>query len=144
MLQIIKTHGSNEQTELRLSGLVVKQDNYLKVYNPIYQAVFNLDWTKQELDKLRPYSEAINNWLNYHRDSSWLLRGLALEDAQAWASGKSLSTLDFEFLRESQKNENEVQIEANQKLAQANQKLAEASEQAHQKLVEAKEQAKLG
>jgi hypothetical protein len=35
--------------ELRLSGLVVKHWGRLRVYNRIYQAIFNLDWVKQEL-----------------------------------------------------------------------------------------------
>ena len=134
--------GSHEQTELRLSGLVVKKDNYLKVYNPIYQAVFDRDWLKHELDKLRPYSEAINNWLNHYRNSSGLLRGKALDDAQAWAVGKSLSTWDYEFLQESQKLENEAQIKANKKLTAANQILAEANEKAQLKLAQANQKAK--
>ena len=134
--------GSHEQTELRLSGLVVKKDNYLKVYNPIYQAVFDGDWLKHELDKLRPYSEAINNWLNYDRNSSGLLRGKALDDAQAWAVGKSLSTWDYEFLQESQKLENEAQIAVNHKLTAANQKLASANEKAQLKLASANQKAK--
>lgn len=74
----------DEQT-LRLSGLLVKKDGYLKVYNPIYQAVFHQDWVKQQLDKLRPYSQAINGWLNSDRDSYWLLRGKSFDDAKAWA-----------------------------------------------------------
>jgi hypothetical protein len=43
-----------EQIELRLSGLVVKQDSKLKVYNRIYQSVFNLAWIEEELAKLQP------------------------------------------------------------------------------------------
>lgn len=40
---------SPEYRELQLSGLVVKQDNYLRVYNPIYKAVFNRNWVKKQL-----------------------------------------------------------------------------------------------
>lgn len=40
---------SPEQTELRLSGLAVKQDGKLRVFNRIYEAVFNLAWVEQEL-----------------------------------------------------------------------------------------------
>ncbi|SRR5579883_742809 len=134
--------GSHEQTELRLSGLVVKKDNYLKVSNPIYKAVFNQDWLKQELGKLRPYSEAINNWLNSQRDSSWLLRGKALADAQAWADAKSLSTLDYEFLQQSQKLENAAQIKVNHNLTQANQKLTRANEKAKLELKKTNQKAK--
>ncbi|RCJ26554.1 hypothetical protein A6S26_14210 [Nostoc sp. ATCC 43529] len=133
---------SHEQTELRLSGLVVKQDGYLKVYNPIYQAIFNQVWLRQELDKLRPYSEAINNWLNSQQDSSWLLRGKALDEALAWAAGKSLSNLDYEFLQESQKVATELQIEVNQQLAQASQQLTKANQIAKEKLAKANKKAK--
>ena len=94
---------SQEQTELRLSGLVVKKDNYLKVYNSIYQAVFNQDWIEQELDKLRPYSEAINNWLNSQQESSCLLQGKALDEALTWAVGKNLSNTDYEFYNQAKK-----------------------------------------
>lgn len=40
---------SPEQTELLLSGLVVKQDGKVRVFNRIYQAVFNLNWVEQTL-----------------------------------------------------------------------------------------------
>ncbi|KAB8320548.1 hypothetical protein SD81_002870 [Tolypothrix campylonemoides VB511288] len=139
---LVIVNSSQEQTELRLSGLVVKKDNYLKVYNPIYQAVFNQDWIEQELDKLRPYSEAINNWLNSQQEPSWLLRGKALDEALTWAVGKNLSNTDYEFLQLSQKITTELQIEANHKLTEINQKLADANEIASQKLAETNEQAK--
>ncbi|MCF2145299.1 AAA-like domain-containing protein [Desmonostoc muscorum LEGE 12446] len=134
--------GSQEQTELRLSGLVVKQDGYLKVYNPIYQAIFNQTWLRQELDKLRPYSEAINNWLNSQQDSYWLLQGKVLDEALGWAVGKSLSNLDYEFLQESQKVATELQIEVNQQLAQASERLTKANQIAKQKLAQANKKAK--
>jgi hypothetical protein len=44
-----------EQIELRLSGLVVKQDSKLKVYNRIYQSVFNLRWVEKELANLHRF-----------------------------------------------------------------------------------------
>ncbi|WP_211176222.1 AAA-like domain-containing protein [Brasilonema sp. UFV-L1] len=135
-------NSSQEQTELRLSGLVVKKDNFLKVYNPIYQAVYNQDWIEQELDKLRPYSEAINNWLNSQQEQSWLLQGKALDEALTWAVGKNLSNTDYEFLQESQKITTELQIEANHKLTEINQKLADANEIASQKLTETNKKAK--
>ncbi|MEH2056551.1 MAG: AAA-like domain-containing protein [Nostoc sp.] len=134
--------GSQEQTELRLSGLVVKKDGYLKVYNPIYQAVFNRSWLKQELDKLRPYSAAINNWLNSQHEPSGLLQGKALDEALIWAVGKSLSNSDYEFLQESQKVATELQIEVNQKLAEASQKLTKANLTVKRKLTDANKKAK--
>ena len=95
--------GSQEQTELRLSGLVVERHGCLKVNNPIYGQVFNSDWVKQELAKLRPYSEALTAWqASGRKDDSRLLRGEALQEARNWARGKSLSNLDREFLDASQ------------------------------------------
>ncbi|GGA42018.1 hypothetical protein CYANOKiyG1_60500 [Okeania sp. KiyG1] len=102
----IDTDSSVEQTQLCLSGLVVKRGNKLRVYNRIYQEVFNLEWIEQELEKLRPYSEAITAWLtSNYQDKSRLLRGQALQDAQLWATNKSLSNKDYKFLTASQENE---------------------------------------
>lgn len=44
---------SREQAELLLSGLVVKQNNRLRIRNRIYEAVFNSDWVNRELMKLQ-------------------------------------------------------------------------------------------
>jgi hypothetical protein len=49
----VSTDNSPEQGELLLSGLVIKQQQKLQVYNPIYAEVFNLDWVSQELATLR-------------------------------------------------------------------------------------------
>lgn len=121
---------SPEQTELRLSGLVVKRNGKLVVYNRIYQAVFNQNWVSQELEKIRPYSEMFTAWITSDcQDDSRLLRGQALKDALAWAMDKSLSNLDYKFLSESQnldKREAELNLatqkQANEILTQANQK----------------------
>jgi hypothetical protein len=95
----ISIDDSREQMELLLSGLVIKHQGYLKIKNLIYPAVFNLDWVKQQLDNLRPYSYALNAWLASGRtDESRLLRGQALKDAQEWSQNKSLSDLDYQFL----------------------------------------------
>jgi hypothetical protein len=48
----IKSDSNQEEIYLFLSGLVVKQDDKLKVSNPIYKEVFNEDWIEQELQKL--------------------------------------------------------------------------------------------
>ncbi|WP_445251446.1 AAA-like domain-containing protein [Microcoleus sp. D2_18a_D3] len=95
--------GSPEQTELRLSGLVVQQQGKLKVYNRIYAEVFNLEWVEKQLGKLRPYSESFNAWnaANFEDDSR-LLRGQALQEALEWAKYQSLSHLDYRFLAAAQ------------------------------------------
>ncbi|MEQ9355836.1 CHASE2 domain-containing protein [Coleofasciculus chthonoplastes] len=55
LCQQILQHGkiaainSDEQMELRLSGIVTKQESYLRIYNPIYESVFNLKWVSAKL-----------------------------------------------------------------------------------------------
>lgn len=101
-----------EQIELLLSGLVVKRQSasnsssnvsVLKVYNRIYQAIFNKTWLEKELAKLRPYAESIREWLAADGlDESRLLRGTALQAALTWANDKKLGNDDYRFLNASQ------------------------------------------
>ena len=129
---------SEEQTELRLSGLVVKRDSYLQINNRIYGAVFDRLWLKKAFAKLRPYSESFTAWVNSGcTDESRLLRGDALKDAQDWASGKSLSDLDYQFLAAGQELDmREVQLalaaekESAEILAKANETFIKAQEKA--------------
>ncbi|NEP51564.1 MAG: WD40 repeat domain-containing protein, partial [Moorea sp. SIO3C2] len=123
--------GSEEQTELRLSGLVVERNGCLTVNNRIYGSVFDRNWVKQELARLRPYSEAFTAWVESGcNDESRLLRGVALQDAQAWAKGKSLSDLDYQFLAASQELDRRVLAEESRILAKANDTLTEAQAKA--------------
>lgn len=95
----VPTDDSRETIELLLSGLVVKHQGYLQVKNRIYQEVFNLEWVEKKLGFLRPYFQAFDAWVaSKQQDSSRLLRGQALKDAQIWSYGKSLSDLDYQFL----------------------------------------------
>ncbi|WP_424100153.1 AAA-like domain-containing protein [Moorena producens] len=115
--------GSEKQTELRLSGLVVERDGSLTVNNRIYGSVFDGDWVKQELARLRPYAEAFTAWVESGcKDESCLLRGVALENAQAWAKGKSLSDLDYQFLAAGQELDRRVLVEESRILAKAQKK----------------------
>ncbi|HEY9609689.1 AAA-like domain-containing protein [Allocoleopsis sp.] len=99
----VATDDSSEHMELLLSGLVEKQQGFLKVKNPIYQKVFDCLWVEEQLTALRPYSQAFDAWIASQRqDTSRLLRGQALRDAQTWAQGKSLSDWDYQFLAASQ------------------------------------------
>lgn len=99
----VPTNDNQEQVELLLSGLAIKQQGYLKIKNPIYQAVFNLEWVEQQLYNLRSYSQTFEAWIASHQmDESRLLRGQALQDALLWAQGRSLSNLDYQFLAASQ------------------------------------------
>jgi WD40 repeat protein len=97
---------SQEQTDLLLSGLVEKRLGYLRVKNPIYQAVFNEAWVEKHLASLRPYAQSVSAWINSgQRDESRLLRGQALQEVIEWAEGKSLSDSDYRFLAASQELE---------------------------------------
>ncbi|MEG5163507.1 AAA-like domain-containing protein, partial [Microcoleus sp. AT3-A2] len=141
----IAADDSPEQMELRLTGLVVKQSGKLKVYNRIYQSVFNLNWVEKQLANLRPYSESFKAWIDSDcQDESRLLRGQALQDAQNWTADKSLSDLDYQFLnasREVQQREVERELEAqrqaNKILTQANQTLIKAEQLATYKVTQA-------
>jgi WD40 repeat protein len=141
----IKSDDSPEQLELRLSGLVVKQHGFLKVYNRIYKSVFDETWVKFELASFRPYAEAIATWeASECQDSSHLLRGQDLRNAQVWAVGKSLSDLDYQFLGASleldkqdiqialdaEKEASHILSEANYTLNTANQTLIGAQKKA--------------
>jgi hypothetical protein len=99
----LKADNSPEEMELRLTGLVVNERGWLRVYNRIYAAVFNEQWVEASLARLRPYSESLLAWnASGCNDDSRLLRGAALRDAQVWAEGKSLGDADWRFLAASQ------------------------------------------
>ncbi|MEA5467439.1 AAA-like domain-containing protein [Spirulina sp. 06S082] len=108
----VETDDSPEQIDLILSGLVVKSEGILTVKNRIYQEVFNLEWVEKQLEKLRPYSEVFKAWIaSQQSDESRLLRGIALQNALDWSQGKSLSDLDYQFLKASQElNQQEMKI----------------------------------
>jgi WD40 repeat protein len=104
--QEVVVDGSLEQTDLRLSGLIVQKQGKLKVYNRIYEQVFNITWVEKQLEKLRPYSQNFNVWVaSNFQDESRLLRGQALQDALSWANNQQLSPLDYRFLSASQELE---------------------------------------
>ncbi len=58
----VEAKDSQEEMELRLSGLVVKQNGRLKVYNPIYKSVFNFNWVTAQLNSLQSDSLVIPIW----------------------------------------------------------------------------------
>lgn len=98
----VEADGSLEQTELRLSGLVVKRNDSLRVYNRIYEAVFAKNWVNKTLVELRPYGEALAKWIaSDEQDKTCLLRGRELRQAQAWVANRKnlkLSVQDYQFL----------------------------------------------
>ncbi len=131
----IATDDSAEQTELRLTGLVVKREGKLRIYNRIYAEVFKQEWCEKILANLRSYSDTFNAWAESQRqDESRLLRGKTLQEAQEWAVGKSLSDLDYQFFAASQeleKRDVQKRLEAEE---QAKQVLAEANHKANQRI----------
>ena len=137
---VTSSEDSSEKMELLLSGLIVKDQGKLRVYNPIYASVFNREWIQQELAKQRPYSESIAAWeASNHTDNSRLLQGGALAEALTWATDKSLSDRDYQFLSASQELENlefqralELEKAASQILAEANLVLTKAQQKAKQ------------
>jgi len=127
---------SPEQVMLRLTGLVVRRDGKLKVYNRIYEQVFSQNWLDKALSDLRPYADSISAWVaSAYQDESRLLRGQALESALAWAAGKSLSDLDDRFLRTSQEVDKRAIQEANQILEEARQKAEADKRKANHRLI---------
>ena len=80
--ELIAQNSSEERT-LQLSGLVVKRGGKLRVYNPIYEQVFNESWINGQLSKLRPYAENFQAWrASGKAEAGWLLRGKPLEEAE--------------------------------------------------------------
>ena len=115
----VVSQNTGEEGKLQLSGLVVKRNNHLQVYNPIYREVFNQQWIDNQLAALRPYSEAFRAWFNSGcQDSSWLLRGNALKTAELWAESKNVSFQDGRFLRASRQQEIEEEINEKEKEAE--------------------------
>ncbi|MEH2338628.1 AAA-like domain-containing protein [Nostoc sp.] len=133
-----------EQSELQLSGLVVKQHNKLRVYNPIYQEVFDFSWIENQLKNLRPYSESFKFWVTSgETDDSRLLRGLALQEAFEWAIDKNLSYQDKQYLAASKEKEIQEAIIAKEQEAalERERKDREAAEQRNQALSKANKKA---
>lgn len=88
-----------EERELQLAGIVVNYGDELRGANKIYGEIFNRSWVDKQLAELRPYGNAVKEWLeSSKKDESRLLRGKALEDALDWSKGKNLSNLDSQFL----------------------------------------------
>jgi ABC-type branched-subunit amino acid transport system substrate-binding protein len=103
----VKARENLEQRELQLSGLVIKEGGKLRVYNPIYAAVFNELWIDDQLAELRPYALLMKAWFASNcQDASKLLIGTSLKKALEWAKDKHLSAKDHKYLNASQQSLN--------------------------------------
>ncbi len=58
----VKVNQNSEQLELRLTGLVVQQRGKLKVYNPIYEAIFHRNWINNVLAEAGILKEKDSNY----------------------------------------------------------------------------------
>lgn len=145
--EAVETDDSPAQVELQLSGLVTDHEGYLRVKNPIYQAIFDREWVCQQLDMLRPYASALNGWLSVPEGEQdhYLLEGSTLQEALAWAADKQLSDVDYRFLAASQaqsKQRLEQDLVAEKSERQQAQSAFYAAEQAHHLLAEARRAAR--
>lgn len=134
-----------EERNLQLSGLVVRRDGKLRVYNPIYKEVFNGPWIDTELTNLRPYAESYRAWIaSGKNDISRLLRGEALIEAEKWGAGKaSLNAEDREFLAACRTLQREEEISRKEKEAELEREkqAREAAEEAERIQAEANRKA---
>lgn len=154
----IDIDSSIEQSDLQLAGIFVNKENKLKVYNLIYQTIFDNFWIDKTLASLRPYAENYRQWiLSGKQDESRLLRGKALVEASTWAKDKNLGFQDLEFLAASRKREREEELAETERQAElererkekeaaerARQIEAEAKQEAEKQLVTAKKRIRLG
>lgn len=116
----VKVDNSLGQMQLRLSGIVGIKRDYLQVYNPIYEYIFNSAWVKNELSKLRPYAAKMNAWVESNYNPDYLLHGETLEQVIKWSDNHKLSSIDYQFITASQQLfikqeilEKEAKIKAN-------------------------------
>lgn len=127
----VPNNGSDQHRKLRLSGIVIEREGKLTAFNPIYRAIFNLNWVEQQLANLRPYHDELTAWFATNtQDESFLLQGQSLQDALTWSLGKSLSEQDYQFLVASQELANRqvqntlaITQQASLRLAQIRQKV---------------------
>ena len=113
--------------QLKLSGIVVNQHHCLRVYNPLYQAVFNAAWIESQLNAIRPYAARLTAWYDSHcQDNSHLLNKAELHEAQKWSVSRSLTTQDYQFLNAS------LNLEHSKAEAEAQKILSHAKKQARQ------------
>ncbi|MDJ0733460.1 MAG: AAA-like domain-containing protein [Nostocaceae cyanobacterium] len=96
----LKTDDNLVQKELILSGLAIIDNKKIKIYNPIYQSVFDEKWVSEIFKDRKPYEEELLGWKT-DKKQSWLLQGKKLRQALAWKTDKILSDEDYQFLNAS-------------------------------------------
>ena len=113
--QEIVADNSLAQNKLRISGLVNKKENYLKVYNPIYARIFNEEWIREQVNKIRPYSLQLNKWVAANFSDEHLLKENSLTEAIKWAENKNIAREDHQYLSASTAKQEKNKILARSK-----------------------------
>lgn len=103
---------SKIHSKLRFTGLVVKREGRLQVYNPIYREIFNADWIQAQLSNLRPYNIQLDRWLSSQKSPQYLLSDTELRQALEWAEKKSLTRQDYEYLSDSKEEKAQQELQA--------------------------------
>jgi len=119
------------QTYLKLSGLVITEQDQLVIANPIYQRVFDHAWLQKAQAKVRrPFAEDLKRWFELDKPASAALRGEVLEKALNWAESRDDLTpteneyLNFSQLVRQQERENEIKAQYASSLKRRNRILA--------------------
>ena len=113
---LLKVDDDREQLELelKLSGLVLQENGFLKPYNLIYTRIFNLNWVETEREKLRLYIEEFENWkkADPRQKERYLLYGDKGEQVQQWRENfqEPLYETEARFLDQSEEFWRRVQI----------------------------------
>lgn len=131
----------NNYQRLYLTGLVRIKDKNVVVKSHIYQTIFSIEWAEQELAKLRPYHEKLNNWLQ-NPTEQYLLNEKELIEAKKWADSRSVSEQDHQYLAACQEK---INNEVKQKNIQLNKEIVQRrlTEEKLQKTLIALDDAKL-
>ena len=141
----VVTDGSREQATLRLSGLVTPNQGRLRVQNLIYRAIFCPTWIDRKLAQLRPYAVQYTAWMAAEENADqYLLQGLELQQALAWAKNKHLSNEDYRYLSASQaqvQQRTEQSLKREQQAYEMVQQSLQMADLAHDKLNQARQQA---
>ena len=103
------------QIDLKLLGLVLKEDKFLKPYCEIYKKVFNQKWIELQQKEIIFYKEAYDNYHNADKrqQQRYYLTGKILERTLEWArhrdNEKIVKYLEKKFFEESKLFWNKVQ-----------------------------------
>jgi hypothetical protein len=107
-IQRIDADGSHEQSQLKLSGLVLQDNNFLIPYNRIYTEKFNIKWVETNQALLRSFATEFKNWKDSdnRQKQLYLLHGTEFDNAWEWMNDRlkksiKISGDEIIFLRDS-------------------------------------------